>query len=71
MVRKKKSEKTKVMEKCDKILQEIGREVYGEHGCLVCGGEYSCLHHYVKKSQSKAMNLFINRRINVEVLEGK
>jgi len=36
--------------KADKLLQEIGRMTYDK--CLICGGVYSCLHHYVKKSQS-------------------
>jgi hypothetical protein len=39
--------------KCNRLLQEIGRLVYDR--CLVCGGEYSCLHHYVYKSQSEAL----------------
>lgn len=38
--------------KADKLLQEIGREMYGDGGCIVCGNEYSCLHHYVLKSHS-------------------
>lgn len=36
--------------KCDKLIQELGREVYDS--CLICGGEYSCLHHFYPKSQT-------------------
>jgi len=36
--------------KADKILQDIGRLTYDK--CLICGGEYSCLHHFILKSQS-------------------
>ena len=38
--------------KADKQMQEIGREMYADKGCLICGGEYSCLHHFFPKSQS-------------------
>jgi len=36
--------------KCDKKIQEIGRLTYDK--CEVCGGEYSCQHHFFPKSQS-------------------
>ena len=36
--------------KADKLLQEVGRTLYDS--CMICGGEYSCLHHFIKKSQS-------------------
>jgi len=36
--------------KADKKMQELGREQYDK--CLVCGGEYSCLHHFYPKSQT-------------------
>lgn len=36
--------------KADRLLQEIGRKTYNR--CLICGGEYSCLHHYWPKSTS-------------------
>lgn len=39
--------------KADKLLQEIGRNTFDN--CLVCGGEYSCLHHYHPKSQSTTL----------------
>lgn len=35
------------------MIQEVGRLHY--HGCLICGGEYSCLHHYFPKSTSTAL----------------
>jgi 5-methylcytosine-specific restriction endonuclease McrA len=43
----------KYQHKCDKFLQEIGRQVYTR--CLVCNADYSCLHHFVHKSQSTAL----------------
>lgn len=54
MIKKLKKPKTKPLsyyqKKADRLIQEIGRQVYDK--CLVCGGEYSCLHHFVKKSRS-------------------
>jgi hypothetical protein len=38
--------------KADKLYQEIGRQVFGSKGCLICHGEYSCLHHFIPKSCS-------------------
>lgn len=40
----------KELKKLDKIMQEYYRGQ--ELSCEVCGGEYSCKHHYVPKSQS-------------------
>jgi hypothetical protein len=39
--------------KADKALQEWGARNY--HACLVCGGEYNCLHHYYPKSVSSTL----------------
>ena len=50
---KKKKPLSYYRKKADKLLQELGRETYDR--CLVCGGEYSCLHHYCYKSQSTAL----------------
>jgi len=36
--------------KADRLFQMVGRMNYDK--CLVCGGEYSCLHHYYPKSTS-------------------
>lgn len=36
--------------KADKAMQELGRCIYEE--CMICGGEYSCLHHFFPKSTS-------------------
>jgi 5-methylcytosine-specific restriction endonuclease McrA len=41
--------------KADKKLQEIARDVYADKGCMICGGEYSCVHHYIPKSRSTAL----------------
>jgi len=38
--------------KADALMQDIAREMYGDDGCLVCGNDYSCCHHYVLKSHS-------------------
>ena len=48
--RKQKTEKQKLQNKGDKLYQEIGR--LSNSKCLICGGEYSCLHHYFPKSTS-------------------
>ena len=39
----------KEMTKADKLFQEWGRKTYKQ--CF-CGGEYSCLHHFILKSHS-------------------
>ena len=38
--------------KCDKLYQEMGRDLDYGRGCLVCSGTLSCLHHYIPKSRS-------------------
>lgn len=38
--------------KADAVFQNIGRMTYEDTGCLICSGEYSCLHHIVLKSKS-------------------
>lgn len=54
MLKKPRRENKKFFEKnADRMLQELGRKTY-DH-CLICGGEYSCLHHFVYKSQSTAL----------------
>ena len=50
-VKKKKQPDLKKL--ADAKYQEVGRELYDR--CLICGGEYSCLHHFVKKSRSTAL----------------
>jgi len=40
----------KLIKKADKLYQEIGRLQNKE--CYLCRGTYSCLHHFVRKSQS-------------------
>lgn len=39
--------------KADKLFQEWGRATYT--GCCLCPGEYSCLHHFIHRSQSLAL----------------
>lgn len=39
----------KLMNKCDRLFQEIGRQMYNKS---FFGNEYCCLHHIVRKSQS-------------------
>jgi len=39
--------------KADKKLQEVGRNVYDK--CMICGGEYSCLHHFFPKGRSTTL----------------
>lgn len=39
--------------KADRLLQEICRAV--NESCLICGGEYSCAHHFIRKSQSTVL----------------
>lgn len=48
--RKKRSPLAIAKSKADKLMQEIGRKE--NDYCLVCGGEYNCLHHYITKGAS-------------------
>jgi len=49
----KKSPKRLLQLKADKAMQEWGRRTYKK--CMVCGGKYNCLHHYVTKGRSAAL----------------
>jgi len=55
--------RTKLQKKCDKKYQEIGRMLYSE--CLICGGEYSCLHHYYPKSTCAALRYNLKNGIPI------
>ena len=44
---------SQLQKKCAKLLQELGRETF--EFCEVCGMPLSCLHHFVKKSQSNRL----------------
>jgi len=47
--------KSRLRKKADKILQEVGRKLFEDKGCLVCRKKYSCLHHYHTKGCSNAL----------------
>jgi 5-methylcytosine-specific restriction endonuclease McrA len=49
--------------KADKLYQEIGRHRYKY--CLVCGGEYSCLHHFIPKGRSSALRYDLDNGIPI------
>jgi 5-methylcytosine-specific restriction endonuclease McrA len=57
--------KSRLRKKADKLLQEVGRKLYENRGCLVCGGKYSCLHHYTPKSVSNALRYDWNNLIPI------
>lgn len=63
LAKPKKESKVKIQKQCDKIYQEIGREL--NDSCLICGGEYSCLHHWVRKSQSTALRYDLENGIPI------
>ena len=56
-------EKKKLKKKVDKLYQELGRLTYSD--CLVCGGDYSCLHHFILKSQSLALRYDIQNGVPI------
>ena len=58
-----KGEKERLQKKADKLYQELGRLTYTE--CLICGGTYSCLHHFILKSQSFALRYHIENGIPI------
>jgi hypothetical protein len=60
--RKKKSEKQKLRDDCDKLYQELGRKMY--KNCF-CGKPYSCLHHHVPKSRSSALRYEIKNGVPI------
>jgi len=49
--------------KCDRQIQEIGRLTYDK--CLICGGTYSCLHHFWPKSTSTHLRYNMKNLINI------
>ena len=53
------------MKKADRLLQEVGRKLYEKKGCYVCGGVYSCLHHYHTKGCSNALRYDWNNLIPI------
>lgn len=61
--RKQKTEKQKLQDKADKLYQEIGRLSNSE--CLICRGEYSCLHHYFPKSTSTTLRYDLENGIPI------
>lgn len=59
----KKKSRTYYQNKADRVFQEMGRSLYS--ACLLCGGEYSCLHHYIHVSQSTALRYNIKNGIPI------
>ncbi len=57
--------KKRLRNKCDRLYQEIGRMMYEDKGCLICGGEYSCLHHMFPKSTCSALRYNIHNGIPI------
>ena len=57
--------KKRLRNKCDKKYQEIGRMMYEDKGCLICGGTYSCLHHFYPKSTASALRYNIKNGIPI------
>ncbi len=55
--------KKKLQNKADKLYQEIGRALNDK--CIICGGEYSCLHHYFPKSTCSALRYNIKNGIPI------
>lgn len=49
--------------KADRLFQEIGRKLYKE--CMICGGEYSCLHHYWPKATSTALRYDLENAVPI------
>lgn len=63
LAKPKKENKKAIQKKCDRIYQEIGQMI--NDACLICGGEYSCLHHWVRKSQSTALRYDLENGIPI------
>ena len=57
--------KARLRKKADKLIQEVGREIFGDKGCYICGGSYSCLHHYHTKGCSSALRYDWNNLIPI------
>ena len=63
LLKQKRTKEPDLKKEGDKLYQELGRKVYSR--CLVCGGDYSCLHHFVKKSQSTALRYDLENGIPI------
>jgi hypothetical protein len=61
LVKKKVETIKKYQKEADKLFQEIGRKIYSD--CFVCGRQMSCLHHFVKKSQSTGLRYNLKNAI--------
>lgn len=61
-IKKKNSIKT-LRNKADRLYQELGKLLYNE--CGICGGKYSCLHHYHPKSTSTALRYEIKNGVPI------
>jgi len=59
------AKRKKLRAKADKIYQQVGRLLYGDTGCLICGGEYCALHHYHPKSTSSALRYNLSNGIPI------
>lgn len=55
--------KKRLRNKADRLYQEIGKKRYSD--CLICGSEYSCLHHYHPKSTCSALRYNLENGIPV------
>ena len=49
--------------KADKLYQELGRELADK--CEICGGRYSCRHHFFPKSMCSNLRYDINNGISI------
>jgi len=64
MKAKKKPKKVKYYrEKADKLFQQVGRQENSE--CLICGGEYCCLHHFFTKGSSSSLRYDFDNAIPI------
>lgn len=57
--------KAKLRKKADRLLQEVCRKLYSKKGCEICGGEYSCVHHFTPKSCSNTLRYDFNNLIRI------
>lgn len=55
--------KKRLRRKADRLYQEIGRRLYDK--CLICGGPYSCLHHYHSKGSCSALRYNLKNGIPI------
>jgi len=61
----KKTEIQKLEKKLNKLWELKCAEKWGNESCEICGGEFSCFHHFIRKSRSTLLRYDVENGIPV------